>query len=57
MIHVFITFDYRKEPFMETVSSYMFDEKGNLRLYDKGRMWFFPYTHLQYVAIREEEVN
>ena len=54
MIHVFIRMNDREEPFIETVGNYMFDEKGNLRLYDKSKMWFFPYTNLRYVFLNEE---
>ena len=57
MIRAFIITDYRVDPVILTVGSYMFDEKGNLRLYDKGAMWFFPYTHLRYATLREEEIS
>lgn len=55
MIHVFIRTKDKYEPFIETVGNYMFDEKGNLNLYDKGQVWFFPYNILAYVYIRELE--
>ena len=55
MIHVFIRTNDRSEPFIETVSNYMFGEKGDLHLYDKNKMWYFPCEILTYVYIEELE--
>lgn len=55
MYTVFIRTSERAEPFMETINNFMFDEKGNLRLYSGPYFWFFPYTVLQYVYIKEVE--
>ena len=53
--NIYIRLNYRDTPFMEEVGNYMFGEKGDLRLYDKGKMWFFPASVIQYLFISEVE--
>lgn len=55
MYTVYIRTSDRYDPFIETVRNYMFDEKGNLKLYNNSCLWFFPYQVLQYVCIKEVE--
>ena len=57
MLQVFIRTNSSDKPFIETVSNFSFDAKGNLSLFDKGKRWFFPYTNLQYVFIDDLEAD
>ena len=54
---IFLRLTYQSTPFMEEVGNYMFTEKGDLRLYDKGKMWYFPASVIQYLFISEVITN
>lgn len=55
--NIYLRLAYRSEPFMEEVGNYMFNERGDLRLYDKGKMWHFPASVIQYLFISEVTQN
>lgn len=51
--HVYIRINYQFDPFIETVGHYFMGEDGSLKLYDKGKFWFFPASVIQYLYIME----
>lgn len=40
---------FQSDPIIKEVESFMFSERGDLELYDKGKFWFFPYSVLKFV--------
>lgn len=44
---IFLTFQF--DPIILEVESFMWNERGDLELYDKGQYCFFPYNSLKLV--------